>query len=93
MQIEKHEDSSCHLWQSYKKIEGGFLLQPNGRNDRVGKLKEVIANTEDNLDQANQILASMPLTENARQQIEQTNQNRVENLEQAKEALNEEFHD
>ncbi len=68
-------------------------MQPNGRNDRVGKIKEIIANTEDNLKQAEEILQTAPLTEQTRTQIEHTNDNRLESLQDNKKALNEEFHD
>lgn len=68
-------------------------MQPNGRTDRVGKIKEIIANTEDNLQEAKEILESVPLTEQARAQIKHTNDNRLENLQENKEALNEEFND
>lgn len=68
-------------------------MQPNGRNDRIGKIIEIIANTEDNLNQAEEILKTAPLTEQTRTQIEHTNNNRMESLQENKDALNEEFHD
>ncbi|PWI58182.1 hypothetical protein [Sulfoacidibacillus thermotolerans] len=67
------------------------MAHPNGQNDRVGKLKEIIANTEQNMEQAEEILQTQALSEQQREQLEFTNSHRQASLREFKEELDEEF--
>lgn len=69
------------------------MTQSQGRNDRVGKIKEVIANTMDNIGDTEETMENVSLSEEARAKLEALNARREQSVQAFKQALDEEFSD
>ncbi|MCY0876010.1 MAG: hypothetical protein OWT28_07075 [Firmicutes bacterium] len=69
------------------------MTQPFGRNDRVGKIKEVIANTMDNIGDTEETLENVSLSGAEQAKLHALNQRREQSVEAFKQALDEEFSD
>jgi len=67
------------------------MTQPLGRNDHVGKLKEVIANTQDNIGDTSETLVNVNLTTETREKLQSLNERRRQSVQEFKSALENEF--
>lgn len=67
------------------------MTQPLGRNDHVGKLKEVIANTQDNIGDTSETLVNVNLTNETREKLQSLNERRRQSVQEFKSALENEF--
>ncbi|MCI0182943.1 MAG: hypothetical protein OWR52_08260 [Acidibacillus sp.] len=69
-----------------------ILTNPSkARNQHVDQIKEVIANTENNIAKTEEILASVAMSDLTRNNLQSTNTRREHSILESKEALEDEF--
>ncbi len=67
------------------------MAQSESRNDHVDKIKEAIANTEHNMIQADEVLASVAMSDEKRDHLQEKNARRVQSMDEFKHALEDDF--